>query len=299
MRVAGGTAHGLRTRALIVVLWRAGLRISEALPLAESDLDRARGGVLVRRGKGGKRRQVGMDRWAWEQLDPWLHARVALPVGALLCVINGPTRGRPWSPVAAGATLRGLAVQAGVRRRFRSASAPTRARGRNDPRRRAAQRDSTPARSREPGHHVGLPPGHRQPRDHQHRLRAPSADAPAERRPSLIVVVQLSSGRGSAGDADTAVFGRRAAVSTCGSRCSSKAGACRGSPRPPLMFRSGRWRTLDAAGSPMPSPIRPRPSLTLCCLWRLRARRRVPRRRARKPGACERCFGCASRLSWG
>jgi site-specific recombinase XerD len=62
MRVAGGTAHGLRTRALIVVLWRAGLRISEALALAESDLDRARGGVLVRRGKGGKRRQVGMDR---------------------------------------------------------------------------------------------------------------------------------------------------------------------------------------------------------------------------------------------
>jgi site-specific recombinase XerC len=27
MRVAGGTVHGLRTRALIVVLWRAGLRI--------------------------------------------------------------------------------------------------------------------------------------------------------------------------------------------------------------------------------------------------------------------------------
>ncbi len=42
MRVAGDTAHGLRTRARIVVLWRAGLRISEALALAESDLDRAR-----------------------------------------------------------------------------------------------------------------------------------------------------------------------------------------------------------------------------------------------------------------
>ena len=27
MRVAGGTVHGLRTRALIVVLWRARLRI--------------------------------------------------------------------------------------------------------------------------------------------------------------------------------------------------------------------------------------------------------------------------------
>src|SRR3954453_5468976 len=39
MRRAGDSAHGLRTRALIVLLWRAGLRVSEALALAESDLD--------------------------------------------------------------------------------------------------------------------------------------------------------------------------------------------------------------------------------------------------------------------
>ena len=45
------------------------LRISEALALQESDLDRSRGAVLLRHGKGGKRRAVGMDRWAWDQLD--------------------------------------------------------------------------------------------------------------------------------------------------------------------------------------------------------------------------------------
>jgi site-specific recombinase XerD len=39
-------------------------------------------------------------------------------VGALLCVIDGPTQGRPWSPTAARAALRELAVTAGVRRRF-------------------------------------------------------------------------------------------------------------------------------------------------------------------------------------
>src|SRR6266536_5758429 len=61
MRCAGDGSHGLRARALVVLLWRAGLRISEALALAEGDLDRTTGGVLVRRGKGGKRRQVGMD----------------------------------------------------------------------------------------------------------------------------------------------------------------------------------------------------------------------------------------------
>ena len=70
MRAAGTGADGARLRALIVILWRAGLRISEALDLAETDLDRSRGAVLVRRGKGGRRREVGMDRCAWDQLQP-------------------------------------------------------------------------------------------------------------------------------------------------------------------------------------------------------------------------------------
>jgi integrase len=63
MRTAGETSDGLRQRGFVVVLWRAGLRISEALALTEPDLDAARGAILVRRGKGGKRREVGMDRW--------------------------------------------------------------------------------------------------------------------------------------------------------------------------------------------------------------------------------------------
>jgi site-specific recombinase XerD len=45
MRRAGDRPHGLRTRALIVLLWRAGLRISEALSLAESDLAPTRGSI--------------------------------------------------------------------------------------------------------------------------------------------------------------------------------------------------------------------------------------------------------------
>ena len=43
---------------------------------------------------------------------------VELPVGALICVLSGSTRGRPWSAAAARAALRRLAVRAGVRRRF-------------------------------------------------------------------------------------------------------------------------------------------------------------------------------------
>jgi site-specific recombinase XerD len=118
MRSAGDGPHGRRLRALIVVLWRAGLRINEALALTEADLDRRRGSLLVRRGKGGRRREVGMDEWAWEHLQPWLDLRLKFPVGALFCVINGPTRGRPWSAAAARADLRRAAEAAGVRRRF-------------------------------------------------------------------------------------------------------------------------------------------------------------------------------------
>ena len=101
MRHAGDGVHGRRLRGLIVVLWRAGLRICEALALAEADLDPRRGSLLVRRGKGGRRREVGMDDWAWEQLAAWLDVRVELPVGrcsASSTARRADGRGRPPPP---------------------------------------------------------------------------------------------------------------------------------------------------------------------------------------------------------
>jgi len=106
MRAAGEDPHGRRLQAMIAVLWRAGLRVQEALTLTEHDLEPRRGSVLVRHGKGGRRREIGMDDWGTEQLRPWLDERFKLPAGALFCVIDGPTRGHPWST-------------AGVRREFR------------------------------------------------------------------------------------------------------------------------------------------------------------------------------------
>lgn len=53
IHAAGDDHDAIRLRGLIIVLWRAGLRISEALALSESDLDLHRGAILVRRGKGG------------------------------------------------------------------------------------------------------------------------------------------------------------------------------------------------------------------------------------------------------
>jgi len=118
MRAARIGASAMRTRGLIAVLWRAGLRVSEALALTESDLDPARGALLVRHGKGDKRREAGMDDWAWGQLAPWVEARRAYPVGALFCVLVGPSAGRPWSSTAVRSEFRRLGPRAGIRRRF-------------------------------------------------------------------------------------------------------------------------------------------------------------------------------------
>jgi hypothetical protein len=46
--------------------------------------------VIVRRGKGGRRGEVGMDDWGWEHLRPWAVARRGLPIGPLFCVIATP-----------------------------------------------------------------------------------------------------------------------------------------------------------------------------------------------------------------
>jgi site-specific recombinase XerD len=81
MRQAGHDRHGLRVRALVGVLWRGGLRISEALALNETDIDERRGSLLIRHGKGDKRREAGMDQFGFEQLAAWLTHRVSLPPG--------------------------------------------------------------------------------------------------------------------------------------------------------------------------------------------------------------------------
>jgi integrase len=157
MRQAGEADHGLRMRALIVVLWRAGLRIGEAMALTEPDLDPGRGSVLIRQGKGGKRREVGMDQWGFDQLRPWLARRVGMPVGTLFCVIDGQTRGRPWTPAAARNHLRRIATKSWRTSPLRAAPAPPRACGRDGTRRRPAEGDPAPARPRQPRRDLGLP----------------------------------------------------------------------------------------------------------------------------------------------
>jgi site-specific recombinase XerD len=94
-------------RAMAVVLWRGGMRIQEALDLIVSDLDARRGSILVWAGKGNKGREVGTDPWAWsDHLAPWVRCRTQLPIGPLFRVIDGATRGLPWSATAVRAEPR-------------------------------------------------------------------------------------------------------------------------------------------------------------------------------------------------
>ena len=129
MRQTPPDRHALRLRTLIAVLWRGALRIQETLSLIESDLDPRRGSILIRRGKKG----IAAGRWGWtrrrrawgDHLAPWLAVRVELPVGALFCVIDGPTRGRPWSATAARGELRRYAAPAGCGTASRRINMPT------------------------------------------------------------------------------------------------------------------------------------------------------------------------------
>jgi len=95
---------GQRNRALIVTMWRSGLRIAEALALAPKDIDFDRGAIVVLNGKGGRRRTVGIDPTALAVIERWLdtRARVAADRGwrpslhPLFCTMKGTAVRAPY-----------------------------------------------------------------------------------------------------------------------------------------------------------------------------------------------------------
>jgi integrase/recombinase XerD len=107
---------GIRDRALIALLWRTGLRISEALDLKPSDIAAAKGTVSVANGKGGRHRVVGIDDEALAIVERWLDVRRGLGVNGkqpVFCTLKG---GR-LSGQQVRAMLGRRAAKAGIERR--------------------------------------------------------------------------------------------------------------------------------------------------------------------------------------
>ena len=106
-------ATGVRNRALLVLLYRAGCRISEALRLRPKDLDRAAGTVTVLRGKGETRRTIGLDPGAFAVVERWFDVRAKLGIGgrsAIICTLKG----KPLASAYVRALRPRLARRAGI-----------------------------------------------------------------------------------------------------------------------------------------------------------------------------------------
>jgi integrase len=111
---------GRRNRALIMLLWRSGLRCGEALALEPKDLDLMRGEVRVLHGKGDRARVVAVDPAACAVLELWQQHRTELgiaPRRPFFCVISWPTLGAPLHSAYVREMLKEMAVKAGVEKR--------------------------------------------------------------------------------------------------------------------------------------------------------------------------------------
>jgi site-specific recombinase XerD len=107
---------GIRNRALIVTLWRCGLRVSEALALRTKDIDLKAGTIRVLHGKGDKARTVGIDPQALAVIQRWLDKRAELkaPKSApVFCTLDGS----PVASVYVRNLLRRIGKKCGIAKR--------------------------------------------------------------------------------------------------------------------------------------------------------------------------------------
>ena len=110
----------IRNQALIVILWRAGLRCSEALNLLPRDVDLEAGTILVREGKNRKARLVGIDPMGASVVERWLAKRAELGIGRSAPLLSQITKGRIGKPLQGSYVrhlLKRLGKRAGIEKR--------------------------------------------------------------------------------------------------------------------------------------------------------------------------------------
>jgi integrase/recombinase XerD len=99
-------------KAIALVLYAVGVRLSEALALTVSDIDGARGIVSVRHGKGNKARAAKLPRELYHWLR-WYWAKQRPPLPYLFA--SARTR-KPPTPASVRAALANAAAAAGIRK---------------------------------------------------------------------------------------------------------------------------------------------------------------------------------------
>jgi integrase/recombinase XerD len=95
--VRGSGPLAVRNRALIAVIWRSGLRVSEALSLYPRDIDEREGTIRVRRGKGRKDRVAVIDAEALAHLGSWTEVRKSCGLtgrNPLFCTVSNGSQGK-------------------------------------------------------------------------------------------------------------------------------------------------------------------------------------------------------------
>ena len=119
--VGGNGPIAVRNRALISLIWRSGLRISEALSLRPSDVEA--GKINVRHGKGAKQRIAYYDSLAVGYLSAWETVRATLGVNGrqpLFCSVSHGDQRAPGAridPAYVRQLLPRLAKHAGIHKR--------------------------------------------------------------------------------------------------------------------------------------------------------------------------------------
>jgi site-specific recombinase XerD len=106
----------VRNAALIATLYRAGLRISEALALFPKDIDGQQGTLRVLRGKGRKARTVALDDAALVMIERWMDRRLAMGLSGRQRLFS-TLQGAPLQTSYVRALLPRLGRRAGLEKR--------------------------------------------------------------------------------------------------------------------------------------------------------------------------------------
>ena len=106
---------GVRNRALLVAMYRAGLRVSEALALETKDVDLRTGSVRVLHGKGDRARTVAISAEACDSIARWLDVRRKRGIRSrrLFTTLGGG----PMSPQYVRDMMRRMAARGGIEKR--------------------------------------------------------------------------------------------------------------------------------------------------------------------------------------